>query len=105
MDSAHPPPFSEHLRRAGTSHTMNHIITRVVLAFPTTQSDFPSDLLTAQGGSPFKSPCFLGSATPSSTTIHTQSQGRGNTPNNHAPTFESRHLSCWTVKGRGCPEP
>lgn len=64
MDSAHPPPFSEHLRRAGTSHTMNHIITRVVLAFPTTQSDFPNDLLTAQGRSPFTSPCLLGVSHP-----------------------------------------
>jgi hypothetical protein len=35
---------------------MNHIITRVVLAFPTTQSDFPCDLLIAQGQSAFKRP-------------------------------------------------
>lgn len=42
MDSAHPPLFSAHLRRTGTSHTMNHIITRVVTCWP-----FPPHTLTS----------------------------------------------------------
>lgn len=75
---------------------MNHIVTRVLLAFPNAQSDFPSVLLPAQGSGPLKRPCHLGLSFPKLHHTHIQRQ----TPNTHAPTFGPRTSSC-----RACTEP
>lgn len=107
-DCAQPPLFSEYLRRAGTSYTMNHIITRVPLAFPTTQADFPrTPSASVQGQWSIEETLPPRGQLPQAPPHpHSKPRQRRKAPNTHAPTFEPRTPSHWTIeKRRACTEP